>query len=160
MIILAIDGGTTQSGYCRIDDEYNLIDFGKVDNDLLLKIVTEGAYDEMVYEQFASYNMPIGVSTIKSIEWNGRFVQAAYEKRKPFSFVYRRDEKMHFCNSVKAKDANIRRALIERYAKFDFKTGHGTKKNPDTLYGVTNDVWSALCIATLRLDILKGKQNA
>ena len=164
MIILAIDGGTTQSGYCRMTDDndgdYTLLEFGKIDNEKLLEIVENAEYDEMVYEQFQSYNMPVGKSTILSVEWNGRFVQAAYSRKKPYSFVYRVEEKMHFCNSVKAKDTNIRKALIERYAKFDFKSGHGTKKNPDYFYGVSNDAWSGIAICVLRFDRINRKDGS
>ena len=155
MVVLAIDGGTIQSGYCRMEeDSYGrrLIDFGKTDNADLLRKVMLGEYDEMVYEQFQSYNMPVGQSTIRSIEWNGRYVQAAYERKKNIAQVFRTEEKLHFCNTVKATDANIRRALIERYAKFDFKSGKGTKKNPDFFYGVSKDAWTAIAICTLYLD--------
>lgn len=158
-LILAIDAGTTESGYALMSDEYELILHGKADNNFVLGVVMAGEYDEMVYEQFQSYNMPIGASTISSIEWNGRFVQAAFALMKPYSSVYRKDEKIHFCNSVKAKDANIHRALIERFARFDFKSGKGTKKNPDFFYGVNNDAWTAIGIAVLRIDTLKGRQN-
>lgn len=162
MVILAIDGGTTQSGYCRMTDDFKLVDFGKIDNEDLLIIVMSGEYDKLVYEQFQSYNMPIGQSTIRSVEWNGRFAQAAFARGKPYGFLYRKDEKMHFCNTVKAKDANIRRALIERFAKFDFKTGRGTKNNRDYFYGVSNDAWTAIAIATIAIETpetIKGVQE-
>jgi hypothetical protein len=49
--------------------------------------------------------------------------------------------KLHLCHDSRAKDANIRAALIDRFGK------PGTKKNPGALYGVTRDLWSALAVA-------------
>ena len=64
----------------------------------------------------------------------------------PMDFIYRKDEKISICGSMKAKDANIRQALIDSYATHDFKTGKGTKTDPDTFYGVSADVWQAIAV--------------
>jgi hypothetical protein len=42
---------------------------------------------------------------------------------------------------MKAKDANIRQALIDKIGP------QGTKKDPGPTYGISKDVWSALAIA-------------
>jgi hypothetical protein len=76
--------------------------------------------------------------------WIGRFIQAAEQETE---LIYRKEEKMSLCGNTRAKDSNIRQALIDRYAKHDFKTGKGTKKNPDTFYGVSKDVWQAIAVA-------------
>ena len=146
MSILAIDVGTTESGYALMEMPFKLLKFGKVENEILLDIVKNENYDKLIYEEFQSYGMPIGVSTIKSITWNGRYIQCALDREKSIAPIYRKDEKITLCNSMKAKDSNIRQALIDRYAKHDFKNGKGTKKNPDVFYGVSKDVWSAIAV--------------
>lgn len=55
----------------------------------------------------------------------GRFTQAA---QKPVDYIYRQDEKLHLCHDSRAKDANIRRALIDRFATHDLKNGRGPKR--------------------------------
>ena len=53
---------------------------------------------------------------------------------------------MYLCNSMRAKDSNIRQAILDRYPT----TGGGkcpqvgTKKEPGPLYGVSKDVWAAI----------------
>lgn len=146
MEVLAIDVGTTESGFVIMQMPFKLIRFGKVTNEELLDIVKTEKYKKLVYEEFQSFGMPMGISTIKSITWNGRYIQSALDMGKEVHHVTRKEEKLCLCGSLKAKDSNIRQALIDRYAKFDFKTGKGTKKNPDTFHGVSKDAWQAIAV--------------
>ena len=157
MKILALDVGTTESGFCLMDEQtYFPYRFGKIANEDLIDIVKTEDYTKLAIEAFASYGMAIGQSTIKSIEWNGRFIQLAVNRDIPVFPVFRKEEKITICGSMKAKDANIRQALIDRFAKFDFKTGKGTKKNPDWFFGFSQDSWTAFAVGVTYLD--RGKE--
>ena len=148
MTILAIDPGTTQTGYAVIEmPEFRLIEFGKVDNDALLERIRRGDFpcaDVVAIEMLASYGMAVGREVFETCVWVGRFHQAADHPNT--HYVYRKDEKQILCGSLKAKDANIRQALIDRYAKHDLKNGKGTKAKPDVFYGVSKDVWAAIAV--------------
>lgn len=145
MRVLAIDPGNRQSAWCMIDGEtLKPLSFGKEENQVVLTAVQHLSYDSIVIERVASYGMAVGRDVFETCEWVGRFTQAASV---PPDYVYRQEEKLHICGDSRAKDANIRRALIDRFARHDLKNGKGTKKNPDWFYGFSADVWQAYAVA-------------
>jgi hypothetical protein len=148
MIIFAVDPGYTESAFALVRmPDLKIINKGKVPNEELLGIcrkVTPDTVDLAVIEMVASYGMPVGREVFETCVWIGRFMAAT---PKGLKFVYRLDEKICLCHDTRANDASIRRALIDRYARHDLKTGRGTKKNPDTFYGVSSDIWSAVAVA-------------
>lgn len=147
MEILSIDVGTTETGFCIINKEtYKPIRFGKISNEDLLDIIRNEEYDTLIYEEFQSYGMPIGVSTITSITWNGRYMQIALDREKKVDYIYRKEEKMNLCGSMKAKDSNIRQSLIDRFGEV------GTKKNQGFFYGFKKDIWSAYAVGVTWID--------
>lgn len=145
-VILAIDPGNTESGWALIQmPEFMLLEFGKWENNKLLEELPRLAkVDQVCIEMVASYGMAVGKDVFETCVWIGRFIQAIHPKE--YTYIYRKDEKTTLCGTMKAKDSNIRQALIDRYAVFDFKSGKGTKKNPDTFYGVSKDVWQAIAV--------------
>lgn len=149
--ILAIDPGNIDSAYVIVDENYRIIEKDKVPNVAMLDIVVGFDYDELVIEKIACYGMPVGAETFDTCIWIGRFWQASPHCN-DVSFVFRREEKMTLCNSMRAKDANIRQALIDRFAQHDFKNGKGTKKNPDWFYGFKADIWAAYAVAVTYID--------
>ena len=146
MRIFAIDPGNVESGYAVIDlPIFSVVECGKIENGELLKLVPllSAAADVFAVEMIASYGMPVGREVFDTCVWIGRFVQVAERES---TYIYRKDEKLCLCGDLRAKDTNIRRALIDRYAKHDLKTGKGTKKAPDVFYGVSKDAWQAIAV--------------
>ncbi len=163
--IFAIDPGNTQSGYAVIEmPNFHLVKVGKVENGELLRLLENynsapfapGAPNIFVIEKIASYGMPVGADVFDTCIWTGQFLHALKGLRT--DFVFRKDEKIYLCGSMRAKDSNIRQELINRYAKFDFKNGKGTKKNPDTFYGVSKDVWAAIAVGVTYYEMQKEQK--
>lgn len=149
--VLSLDPGDVMTGFCLIDrDTLKPVEFGKIDNQELAKLMeNELVFDEFVAERIASYGMPVGVTTFRTCEWIGRFVQIVVHKNAingthiPISYIYRKDEKLHICGDSRAKDANIRRSLIDRFATVDMKNGKGSKNRQDFFYGFKSDIWQS-----------------
>ena len=53
---------------------------------------------------------------------------------------------MHLTNSARAKDANVRQALLDKFGPGKEKAV-GKKATPGPLDGLTGDCWSALGVA-------------
>lgn len=148
-MILAIDPGNVESAYCLIDKEtYKPIEFGKIDNYQLLCKIKYGYFkpNTQVIEMIASYGMAVGKEVFETCVWIGRFIEASNCKNE---YIYRKEEKMNLCGSMRAKDSNIRQALIDRFGIV------GTKKEPGFFYGFKADIWSAYAVGVTYLDKLK-----
>lgn len=161
-MILAIDPGNVQSAYVLIGDDRKPAEYGKVANDDMLLYVRclfarEEKPEAVVIEMVASYGMAVGASVFQTCVMIGRLTEAALVSGFPVEYIYRMEEKMAICHDSKAKDANIRQALIDRFAQHDKKNGKGTKKNPDWFYGFAKDEWAAYAVGTTWLDKREGK---
>lgn len=97
-------------------------------------------------EMVASYGMPVGATVFETCLWAGRFVQVL-AGRCPVMLVYRRDVKLHLCGSCRAKDGNVRQALIDKLGP------PGTKAKPGPTYGLRADMWAALGVAVTVAEI-------
>lgn len=137
MIILGIDPGTTVSGWA-LYDAGKVIDTGIADNEDLLHGLPCMPADILALEVFEARGMPIGNDSIETIIWTGRFMQAWPHE---WQRVKRSAIKLHLCGSSKAKDGNIRQALIDKLGP------PGTKKKPGNTYGVSSHGWAALAVA-------------
>jgi hypothetical protein len=138
-VILAIDPGTHESGWVLFSE-------GKVQSsgvspnaDVLAMLVTVQA-DALAIEMIASYGMAVGAEVFETCVWIGRYVQA-WREPDAARLIYRKDVKLHLCGTPRAKDPNIRQALI------DLIGPQGTKKQPGPTYGVRSHAWAALGVA-------------
>lgn len=140
--LLAIDPGTTHSGWVLMRDG-KPVDGGVVENAEMLGRIEDWPWASLAIEMIASYGMAVGKEVFETCVWIGRFVQAAGPER--VRLVYRRDVKLHLCGNARAKDANIRQALIDLYG--GKAAAIGDKKRPGPLYAVKSHAWAALGVA-------------
>lgn len=154
-MILAIDPGNVESAYVVVDNNlYEVIEKGKVPNELLLELIEKyempilNENDYVAIEMIASYGMAVGKSVFDTCIWIGRFYQAIIEKYdiEP-TLIYRSEEKMCLCNSMRANDSNIKQALVDRFAPDTPNKGKGTKKNQGYFYGFSKDIWQSMAVA-------------
>lgn len=154
MRILAIDPGNAYSGYVLVDENLQPIEFAKVPNQIMEKLLYSiPGITQVVIERIASYGMAVGREVFETCEQIGRLAMLAELRELPVSYVYRRDEKLTICGSPKANDSNIRRALIDRFAQFDLTNGKGTKQKRDWFYGFKSDIWAAYAVAVTWHDL-------
>lgn len=143
MRILAIDPGTEQSGWVMYEDGRVLFS-GVMWNGELLGSIRFGdvaiSANILAIEMIASYGMAVGAEVFQTCRWVGRF-QEAWRDPEAVRLIYRKDVKMHLCGTPRAKDANIRQALIDKLGP------QGTKKAPGPTYGVKSHAWAALAVA-------------
>ena len=135
-MILAIDPGPTHSAFLAWDGAVKAKGF--VSNQQVRETVSR-SNSIIAVEMVACYGMPVGREVFETCVNIGRIVEICYPK--PVRMVYRRDIKLHLCGSARAKDSNIRQALIDRVGP------QGKKHAPGPTYGLAKHDWAALAIA-------------
>lgn len=155
-MILAIDPGTTESAFVLYDETNRaILNHGKLKNSAVERECSTSDADEMAIEMIASYGMPVGREVFETCVAIGRFQHCYEASRLPWhkrhDLVYRAQVKSHLCGSTRAKDANVRQALISAFG--GKAKAVGTKKQPGPLYGIKGDCWSALAVAITFADI-------
>lgn len=152
VIVLAVDPGNAHSAYV-LYDAGKLVHHAKVNNEELLAYLRSqqqnsgplACADHLAIEHVAMGGMIAGQEVFDTCMWAGRFIEAW---RRQFTLVKRKDVKMCLCGNVRAKDSNIRQALIDRFSGGRGKEAAiGRKAAPGPLYGVAADVWAALAVA-------------
>lgn len=103
-----------------------------------MTIIWDTNFDQLVLEMVQSFGMSVGKEIFETVFWIGRFFQTA---KGAANRIYRKEVKSYLCGSMKAKDGNIRQALIELIGP------QGTKKAKGPTYGVKADEWQALGVA-------------
>ena len=143
-MIVAIDPGTKESGVVLFDGE-RVLEAGVFANYRVLDILRESSHP-LAIEMIASYGMAVGREVFETCVWIGRFIEAS-KAPGDVRLIYRKDVKMHLCGTPRAKDPNIRQALIDKLGP------QGTKKEPGPTYGVKSHAWAALAVAVTAKEV-------
>jgi hypothetical protein len=157
--ILAIDPGNEYSAYVLYKEGAVLCKGKHLNADVWAVAHNYGSSPDgwvMAIEMPACYGMAVGETVFDTCRWVGIF-QDTFGVHKTH-LVYRKARNkedgiegvcMHICKNNRAKDSNIRQAIIDRYpATGGGKTPQiGTKAQPGPLYGVSADIWAALAVA-------------
>ena len=144
--IMAIDPGTRQSGVAWLaSDGKSVMASSVLDNENVLKLIASNAESglcRVAIEMVASYGMAVGKEVFRTVWWTGRFADRWFllTRRMPLE-IFRKEVKLHLCQTPRAKDANIRQALIDKLGP------PGKKAEPGPTYGVKSHAWAALGVA-------------
>ena len=152
---LAIDPGPVQSAWLVLGDHGGIRAFAIWPNDEVLDLLRGEAHGglspevtRIAIEKVESFGMAVGAEVFETVFWSGRFAEAG--RGRSLERISRRAVKLNLCGSARAKDTNIRQALIDRYGG---SSSIGTKAKPGPLYGISKDVWSALAVAVTAADL-------
>jgi len=151
MNIIAIDPGPEESGLVCFDGA-RIMQHAILPNAEILSSLTALCSAKIpklfVGEMIASYGMAVGREVFETCLFLGRCVQVAAQEGAKWRLLYRLDVKRNVCHDTRAKDSNIRQALIDRFGK------PGTKKAPGGTYGLAGDEWSAFALAVTAWDLM------
>lgn len=155
-LLFAVDPGYEQSALVVYDGS-RVLEHGTFANAALLQRISDRVRKRshlMVIEQIASFGMPVGEEVFETVFWSGRFAQAwaGYHAEMPVDRLKRHAIKMHLCGQPRAKDGNIRQALIDRFGPSKEKA-IGRKATQGPLYGLSGDAWAALAVAVTYWDL-------
>lgn len=144
-VIFAIDPGTTRSAYVLWDGSA-ITGMAIEPNPVLLADIRRLANWDvtLVLEMVEGRGMPVGQETFTTCVWSGRFLQAflADDPERSHHLIYRREVKLQLCGSARAKDPNVRQALLDRLGK-------------DACRGVAKDLWAALALVVTHEDMVR-----
>lgn len=147
--VLAIDPGPQRSAYVVLDRGVVDRDYCGIDeNQTFVRRIwrdTFASCDVAAVEMIGNYGKAVGREVFETCVWIGRFRAALDAAILPSEYVYRREVKLYLCNSMHAKDTNVRQALLDRFGGKALAVG--TKKAPGPLYGFKADMWAALGVA-------------
>jgi hypothetical protein len=139
--MIGIDPGPRESAFVLWDGA-RVVEAGDSQNAALAHDLRSASWS-VACEWIESFGMAVGREVFETVFAIGAFSQNARCMR----LVPRRDVKLHLCGSPRAKDANIRQALIDRFGPV------GTKKNPGPLFGISGHRWAALAVAVTAFDL-------
>ena len=143
MKIFAIDPGPVESAFV-IWDGSTILDKGKVPSERILPLLGIHERDcHIVCEMVACMGMPVGAEVFETVIWIGRYLEKLQGNMER---IKRGEVKMHLCHSMRAKDSNIRQALIDRFG------APGKTASPGVTFGLSGDMWAAFAVAVTAYD--------
>ena len=148
-MILAIDPGPVDSALVLYSPTAGLCEHHTGPNAWVLaylSIYHAAPQDVLVIEQIAAMGMAVGAEVFETVRWAGRFEQAWRHRRLAVDRVKRIHVKLALCGQSRAKDGNVRQALIDRFG------GPLAVKKGGPLYKVSGDAWAALAVAVAYSD--------
>jgi len=158
-VILAIDPGPELSAYVEFDGS-RIMHHGIDENAGIWDLMYRTEAEHMAIEMVASYGMPVGEDVFLTVWEIGRHCHhwecCAKTDAPNADLVYRKEVKHHLCGTHKAKDANIRQALIDRFGPGK-EAAIGRKATPGPLYGLKSHEWSALAVAVTWWDTIRER---
>jgi len=150
MRLIALDPGPKETGYVMIRDT-TIIKSGVEDNLRIYDLMNGAGWIDATcaIEMISSYGMAVGAEVFETCVWVGRFQEHFKSFDTLPTLVYRRDVKIHLCGTSRAKDTNVRQAILDLYPRIgEGATPQiGTKKHPGPLYGVKSHAMAALAVA-------------
>lgn len=144
MTIYGLDPGTEQSAIVWVSSTHRDVEGLILANQLHLEALRADSFKMpavLVIEQIEAMGMAVGREVFQTVCWAGRFCEAWEAHGWPVVWMTRRAVKLHLCGSMRAKDANIRQALVDRYG------GKAATKKGGPLHGMASHKWSALALA-------------
>lgn len=141
--VLAVDPGCEVSAWCLYVGG-RVFSIGRDSNDATAYLVATSSSPNTVLaiEDMESFGMPVGREVFRTVRWSGRFIERWRGERRPV-LVPRRLVKLTLCGSSRAKDGNVRQAVIDALGEPRTKA----RPNPNYPRRPSKDEWSAIAIA-------------
>lgn len=151
---VAIDPGTIESGISqfvdglpRMGENSNVV----ATNDSVLRCILSGSVcGPVVIEDFRPSGNRIGMDSIETIVWIGRFFQAALDHGNVAVRIPRRDVKRFLCGNIGVNDAGVWMAVVDEFG--GKIKAIGDKKNPGPLYGIKSHVRQAVALGVTYME--------
>lgn len=152
MIVLACDPGFEVSALVAWDGT-NILQHGILQNDKVLDSFRsrKGRHlgTVLAIEQIESFGMAVGRTVFETVFWTGQFAEAWFPDR--VVRVPRKVVKLHLCGQLRAKDGEIRQAILDRFGPTK-EQAVGKKAKQGPLFGIASHEWAALAVALTWFD--------
>lgn len=158
-LLLSIDPDPTGGSWILLDETFGIVDHGYQTpiDELTGWVMFEGARQTLIntvlVEGIQAYGMPVGASTFETVKNIGEIRSVCRDRFEFDDTLTRPKIKAALCNSVRAKDSNVRQAVIDLYPPDGGgKTPQiGVKAQPGPLYSIKGDEFAALAVGLVWL---------